>query len=180
MTSALVLSVLCALCIVLVLVSRVLRQLYRSCSVEELTPEWVETFSVSYYDPMLELLSDADFEFLARQPGFDSRLRRKLRRERLLIFRQYLRKLIADFNRLHLATRLVMSQTADDHSELVSRLIWLKLGFSVSVLRIEMNYGFCWLGIKTLSVRELVTYLEQMNKQMRSISAAAPVNVAAL
>jgi len=57
---------------------------------EEITPEWLENFSTSVYHPMEGLLADEDFRFLSRQPGFDLSLYRKLRRERLRIFRQYL------------------------------------------------------------------------------------------
>ena len=171
MTSALVLSVCCALCIVLVFVARILRKLYRNCSVEELTPEWLENFSIAYYEPMVELLSDEDFEFLARQPGFDFRLRRKLRRERLLIFREYLRKLISDFHRLHLAIRLMISRSTEDHSDVVSHLMWLKFRFSVSILRVEVSYLLCWLGLRKMYASDLVHYLEQMNAQMRLVSA---------
>lgn len=138
---------------------------------EELTPEWVENFSVSYYAPMVGLLSDEDFKFLARQPGFDFTLRRKFRRERLVIFRGYLYKLIADFNRLHLAIRLIISRSQEDHSHLVAQLMWLKLRFSLSVMRVEFSYALCWLGVNTLHVHSLVSYLEQMNEQLRAVSA---------
>lgn len=180
MTIALALSALCAVCLVLVFVARILRRLYKNSSVEELTPEWVENFSVAYYEPMIGLLSDEDFKFLARQPGFDFTLRRKFRRERLAIFRGYLYKLISDFNRLHLAIRLIVSRSREDHSHLVGQLMWLKLRFSISVMRVELSYILCWLGIATLHVSNLVSYLEQMNDQLRAVSAlqAGRVSVA--
>ena len=177
MTSALVVSALGAVCTVLVFVARILRKLYRSCSVEELTPEWAENFSVSYYGPMVGLLSEEDFQFLARQPGFDFALRRKLRRERLSIFRGYLQKLVSDFNRLHLAIRLMIARQPEDHSHLVGQLIWLKVRFSISLVRVEMSYGLCWLGVRTIRVGDLVCYLEEMSAQMKAISAAQGAHV---
>jgi hypothetical protein len=120
---------------------------------------------------MVELLSDEDFKFLARQPGFDFRLRRKLRRERLLIFRQYLQKLISDFNRLHLAVRLIVSRNPEDHSHMVSQLMWLKVRFSISILRVEVSYLLCWLGLRKMYAGDLVYYLEQMSAQMRLATA---------
>ncbi len=180
MTSALVFSALCAVCTVLVFVARILSKLYRNCSVEELTPEWAENFSVSYYDPMVGLLSDEDFQFLARQPGFDFALRRKLRRERLAIFRGYLHKLISDFNRLHLAIRLIVSRQVQDNSHLVGQLIWLKIRFSLCLMRVEMSYGLCWLGLRTIRVSDLVYYLEEMSAQMKAVSAIQGAQISAV
>ena len=67
----------------------VLFGLFRKCTAEDITPEWLENFSVSTYSVMEGLLDDRDFDFLSRQSGFDLSLYRKLRRERLSIFRQY-------------------------------------------------------------------------------------------
>lgn len=180
MTSALVISALCAVCLVLVFVARILRKLYRNCSVDELTPEWAENFSVSYYAPMVGLLSDEDFQFLARQPGFDFTLRRKLRRERLAIFRGYLQKLVSDFNRLHLAIRLIIARQPQDHSDIVSQLIWLKIRFSLSLMRVEFSYLLCWLGVRTIHVSSLVCYLEEMSAKMQALSALQGSQISAL
>ena len=170
MIPALVFFVICVLCTALVFVTRILRKLYRNTSVEELTTEWAESFSVSYYAPMVGLLSDEDFKFLARQPGFDFALRRKLRRERLEIFRGYLRKLVADFNRLHLAIRLSIARQSEDHSHLVAQLVWLKIRFSISLLRVEASYLLCWMGVRTIHVGSLVSYLEEMSARLQAIS----------
>ena len=59
----------------------VLVKLLRQCPVHDITPEWLENLSIASYYPMEELLSDEDFAFLSRQPGFDLSLYRKLRRE---------------------------------------------------------------------------------------------------
>jgi hypothetical protein len=153
-------------------VAPVLGKLFRTCRIEEITPEWLENFSTSVYHPMEGLLADEDFTFLCRQPGFDLSLYRKLRRERLRIFRQYLVRLIADFNRLHLVTRLLIAQSSEDRSDLVSKLIWLKVRFSVSLVRAEASYVLCRLGLSSLAVRALITQLEEMHAQLSSLSAA--------
>ena len=180
MIPALVISVICVLCTALVFVTRILSKLYKNTSIEELTPEWAENFSVAYYAPMVGLLSDEDFKFLARQPGFDFALRRKLRRERLEIFRGYLRKLVADFNRLHLAIRLNLSRHPQDHSQLVSQLIWLKIRFSISLLQVEVSYLLCWMGVRTIHVGSLVRYLEEMSSKLQAISALQTSSASAL
>lgn len=154
------------------LAASVLFRLYRRCRVDEITPEWVESFSAGSYRPMEALLAREDFAFLSRQPGFDLALYRKLRRERLLIFRQYLNRLILDFNRLHLATRILVAHAPQDASELVTRLVWLKFRFALALMRTEFSYALCYVGFRTLAVRALIAHLEEMNAQLISISAA--------
>lgn len=153
------------------LAAPVLGKLYKTCRIEDITPEWLENFSTSAYHPMEGLLADEDFTFLSRQPGFDLSLYRKLRRERLRIFRQYLTRLVSDFNRLHLVTRVLIAQSSDDRSELVSKLIWLKVRFSIALIRAEASYVLCRLGLSSLAVRGLILHLEQMHAQMSAVSA---------
>jgi hypothetical protein len=150
----------------------VLAKLCRTCRIEEITPEWLENFSTAVYQPMEGLLADEDFTFLSRQPGFDLSLYRKLRRERLRIFRQYLARLVSDFNRLHLVTRLLIAQGAEDRSELVGKLVRLKLRFSIALIRAEGSYWLCRFGLSSLAVHALIMHLEEMHAQLSSVSAA--------
>jgi len=123
---------------------------------------------------MATLLSQEDFEFLSRQPGFDLALQRKLRRERLEIFRMYLHRMIIDFGRLHFAGRLLIAHSSEDHSGLFIRLVWLKVRFSTTVLRAEFACHLCRLGIGTLPARTLIARLEEMSAQIRAVSAIQP------
>jgi hypothetical protein len=150
----------------------VLVKLFRTCRIEEITPEWLENFSISSYYLMQGLLSQEDFAFISRQPGFDLSVYRKFRRDRLRIFQQFLERLIIDFNRLHTVARFALAQSADDQSALLKRLIWLKLRFSVTVLRVQFSYVFCYLGFPLLDVRSLIERLEEMSARLSSISAA--------
>jgi len=154
------------------LATPVLVKLYRKTRVEDITPEWIESFSAASYQPMEALLNDEDFKFLSQQPGFDLALHRKLRRDRLRIFRQYLNRLVTDFNRLHFAARVLVAHTEEDSSDLIARLIWLKLRFASALLRTEISYVLCCLGCGTLAARALITRLEEMNAQLVSVSAA--------
>jgi hypothetical protein len=147
-------------------------KLYRRCNAEEITSEWLESFSPSAYYPMQSLLAEEDFRFLSRQPGFDLSLYRKLRRERLHIFRQYLSRLILDFNRLHTAARMLLAQGRDDRSDVLMRLIWLKAKFSAAVIHAEYSYVLCCIGFRSLAVRSMIVRLEEMSAQLGSLSAA--------
>jgi hypothetical protein len=150
----------------------VLGKLCRTCRIEEITPEWLENFSTSVYHPMEGLLAEEDFRFLSRQPGFDLSLYRKLRRERIRIFRQYLTRLISDFNRLHLVTRMLVARSTDDRSDLVLKLIWLKVRFSMALIHVEASYWLCRIGLGSLAARALILHLEEMHAQLSAVSAA--------
>lgn len=152
-------------------IAPLLFKIYRRCRIEEITSEWLESFSPSTYYPMQELLSDEDFRFLSRQPGFDFSLYRKLRRERLHIFRQYLSRLIVDFNRLHAAARVLVAHGEEDRSNLVGRLVWLKVMFSAAVLKAQLSYFCCSLGVGSLAARAAIQRLEQMSAELTSLSA---------
>jgi hypothetical protein len=150
-----------------------LLRLFRGTRPEELSPEWLQSFSYTVYLPMERLLSSEDFSFLSRQPGFDLSLYRKLRKERLRIFRQYLERMIVDFNRLHLAARLAVAKCPGDHSQLLTHLITLKLRFSVAVLAAEFRYTLCCLGLRSLSVRTLLAQMEELSLDFHAASQLA-------
>jgi len=145
-------------------------RLFQPCSFDEIPREWVEEFTPSSYYPMQRLLSDEDFRFLARQPGFDLSLYRKLKRERLLIFRQYLRRLIVDFNRLYTVTRTLISHQQEDHSELAMKLVKLRMKFMLSVLSAECSYVLCCMGFKTIVATAMLTRLEEMSAEFLRVA----------
>jgi hypothetical protein len=152
------------------LITPTLRRLCRPCKVDEFTPQWLERFSAHSYDPMEQLLNPEDFAFLSRQPGFDFALYRKLRRDRLRIFRQYLNRMIGDFNRLHAVARMLTAHSPEDQSEMFTRLIWLKVRFSLAVLRAESRYLCCFIGARSVSVRELILQLDELSGQVTAMS----------
>ena len=115
-------------------------KLCRTSPIKEVTPESIENFSISAYQPMEGLLARDEFVSLSRQPGFDLSQHRNLRRERLRSFRQHLIRLVSDFNRLHRVARGVIAVGAEDRSDLFSKLIWLKFRFWKSLMRAEVTY----------------------------------------
>jgi hypothetical protein len=173
LTSTTLLVIGLPLVIYLALIVPTLARLFKGTHPDEISPEWLRSFSPSIYLPMQQLMSGEDFAFLSRQPGFDLSLYRKLRRDRLRIFRKYLRRMIVDFNQLHLAARLAIAQAPEDHSALIPALVLLKLRFSVAVLAAEFRCGMCLFGFKTLSARSLLLSLEKLNAQFQAVSSAA-------
>ena len=171
LTSSLACAVVLSFLILATLVLPTLFKLCKRSRLEELPADWLERFSPESYRPMEGLLNREDFAFLFRQPGFDFSLYRKLRQERLQIFRQYLDRMIVDFNRLHLVARLALAHSNEDHSELLVKLILLKVRFSASVLAAEFRYMLCCFGLRTLSARALISELEELSAQVHAISS---------
>lgn len=148
------------------LVVPTIRRLLRPSKIEEISSEWLESFSVRAYDAMEQLLNDEDFQFLSCQPGFDSALYRKLRRDRLQIFRQYLHRMICDFNRLHLVARVMVARSQEDQSHLVMRLALLKLKFALEVMRAQTNFWLCWFTVRTIGVKALIAHLDELSSTL--------------
>ena len=144
----------------------VLRRLYRKPLPDEITPEWLESFSLDRYRSMSSLLGDDDFAFLSRQPGFDLSLYKKLRRERLAIFRQYLDRLVIDFNRLHVTARALVARNSEDSSGVATKLIRLQFDFSKAVFRTELSYRLCRLGLCTVDVQLLLEPLKALSEEL--------------
>lgn len=172
-TSTTVLVIGLPLLVYLALIVPTLARLFKGTRPDEISPEWLHSFSPAIYQPMERLMSGEDFAFLSAQPGFDLSLYRKLRRDRLRIFRQYLKRMIVDFNQLHLAARLAIAQSSEDHSAVLPCLIALKWRFSMAVLVAEFRCTLCLFGVKTLGARKLLLHLEALNSQFHAIRLPA-------
>lgn len=147
----------------------VLFRLLKPCQLSELTPEWFESFHTSCYQPMQGLLAPDDFKFLSSQPGFDPSLFRKLRQDRLRIFRGYLNRLIVDFNRLHTLARHIISQNPEDQSALFTKLMTLRLRFWVAIMQVEFSYLLCRFGMQYIPVRGALQHLEEMSRHLTAL-----------
>src|SRR5882672_5115695 len=84
----------------------------------EYDPAWLEDFSIAKYRPMLRLLSEDDYEFLASQAGYQGKIASQLRAERRRVFRAYLRNLVRDFHRLHHVAKMMAVYSAQDRPEM--------------------------------------------------------------
>jgi hypothetical protein len=151
-------------------VAPVLRRLFKRTTIEDVTPEWVESFSVERYRPMLNLLADEDFAFLSSQPGFDPSIYKKLRRERLAIFDQYLSRLILDFKRLHTTARYLVAHSDTDQTAATTALLRLQWSFALSVLQVQARFQLVKVGVGTVQAQLLIAKLQQMNDQLRLVT----------
>lgn len=150
----------------------VMRRIFFRPEVKEITSEWLEQFSPDRYRSMASLLANDDFAFLSRQPGFDLSLYRKLRRERLAIFRQYLDRLVMDFERLHLMARLLAAESPEESSDLVAMLFRLQWQFKAALMKTEFEYLLCRFGLATVHVQRLITPLYSLSEGISSLRLA--------
>lgn len=155
-----------------------MRRLFLKPSIGEITPQWLEEFSPDRYRSMANLLANDDFSFLVRQPGFELKLYRKLRRERLAIFRQYLDRLVLDFRRLHTTARMLAAQNSEDSTMLAQQLFKLQYRFNLALIRTEFEYSLCRFGLAAVHVQRLIQPLRSLSESLPgyaspSYSAAA-------
>jgi len=110
------------------------------------------------YRPMLRLLSQDDLALV----GKNSVLAAKLRRERIAIFRDYLRCITKDYGRLLGSIRELMVASTEDRPELAGALYKYQFSFAVAVCRIELSLQLYRMGVGTVDCSGLVLALDQL------------------
>ena len=167
-----ILSVSIATSLVLLTFVLLILRLLSSTKVREVNPNWIKSFSVDAYRPMERLLNEADIEFLKSQPGYEPKMEKALKADRIRVFRAYLVNLGRDFNRLHLALRIFVLHSSEDRPDLATTLIKQKLLFFAAWTMIHVKLGLYVLGIGTVDVRGLLTTLSEMNSQLHGFIPA--------
>ena len=131
--------------------------------------DWLDGFSAVRYRPMQRLLSDVDEQFLQGRVGGDHRVARRLRRQRIAIFAQYLSEMRRDFSRLSQAMRELVTCAPDDQSELISSLIGMEWRFRRNLVSVYFRLGLYTLGLGKLNVSQLVHGLESFETGIRQL-----------
>ena len=172
MTFNVILSLVLALCLgaaILLLV----RRLTAPGSISECDPDWLANFSTATYRPMQRLLSEADLKYLAAQPGITAKTVKQLRRERRRIFRAYLRNLVRDFHRLHLAARMTLLYAPEDRPDLAQALLRQRALFTWAVLTVECRLLLHAAGFGPVDVTNLIGALDDMRLNIGALSPSA-------
>ena len=144
---------------------------------ELVSTEWLSRFSIARYRPLERLLSQEDYRFLEKQKGYHPRIVRRLRRERVKVFRAYLKCISSDFRRLEAALSFWMAHAPEDRPDLAKALLRKRLLFSFAVLRARFHlllYGF---GLGAADVHRLVGSLDDMRGHLRLIAQAQPASL---
>src|ERR1017187_6061293 len=103
------------------------------------TAEWIDELSIERYRPMMRLLDGGDLAFLRSQPGYTPRMATRLRTQRCLIFRGYLRCLNADFGRVCAAVKVLMLQSRHDRPDLAAALVRYQVTFACGILMVQFR-----------------------------------------
>jgi hypothetical protein len=143
--------------------------------------DWENIFAPSRYKPMERLLDPADYRFLASQPGHSRGMTRRLRANRVGIFRGYARCLGRDFTRVSNALKMLMVHAPVDRSALVGLLLKQRLLFSANMISLEFRlvlHTFGW-TTPTIDVRNLVEALDALGAQLRVVAASAQLSASA-
>ena len=152
---AILLFAICALAALCWMVVR----LTASGEASNISLEWLEEFSTEKYSLMERLLYEGDYAFLSKQPGYCPSIGKRLRAERKRLFRDYIRQLNRDFNRLMALANVMVVYGERDQSEFASALWSQRLTFYRGVVTLEARLFLAPLGVSVSGVNTLVTKL---------------------
>ena len=119
------------------------------------------------YRPMLRLLSEDDFAFLAGNP----KLIRSLRAERHKLFRGYLRCLTKEYGRLLAGIRMVMVQSKVDRPDLARALAKNRMLFALAICRIEYRLNMNAMGLGKVDISGVVEAFDRLREHAVAMSA---------
>jgi hypothetical protein len=149
------------------------REMASRTNAAEFDPAWLEDFSIVKYRPMLRLLSEDDYEFLASQAGYEVKIASQLRMERRKVFRAYLRNLVRDFNRLHNAAKIMALCSAQDRPDLAQALLKQQLTFTFAVAAVKVRLMLHTVGIGTVEVRNLLASVDHLRSEIGDLAPTA-------
>lgn len=130
--------------------------------------EWLSSFSPERYRPMLRLLSEEDYDWLASQ-GLDSKSIAALRNERRAIFRTYLSNIARDFSYMNLMAQSLLLTLSDDQPELVVKLVTVRVSFQRTMLMVRTHLLLNRLGLHAVDASSLVAGLEEMHGGLQKL-----------
>ena len=128
--------------------------------------------------PLARLLNEADFQFLATQPGFRPEIARQLRLRRVRLFRSYLDHLATDFHLLHRKLRILALYAPTDRADLSRLLVEQRLLFATQMFKIRFRLLLFRFGWKPADVSGLVDLVESLRLQVSEISAGLATQTA--
>ena len=145
-----------------------------------LPADWESIFSPARYKPMERLLDSRDYDFLGSQPGCNRRMMRRMRANRVGIFRGYARGLGRDFARVSNALKMLMVQAPVDRSSLAGLLLKQRLMFSVNMVSLEARLYLHSLGWSApdVDVRDLLESLDALRSQLQALTTVAEPTLA--
>lgn len=147
-----------------VLFSKLLSSRRDSFSAEE------QPFSPECYRPMGRLLDEADGKFISSHSDCTRQIKRNFRKQRISIFRGYLRLLSSDFHRVCRAIKLYMVTCKVDRSDLASVVIKEQFRFAASMVYVEFRLMVFATGWSGLDASRLISSVDAMRERLQSLA----------
>jgi hypothetical protein len=126
-----------------------------------------------YYRPMVRLLDDRELSAVRSLPYVSASDFRRFRAGRIEAFRDYLRGMRLDFNRIEFKLRYMMLAGNESDSTLVLDLNRMKSNFHRELIRVQWQLVLFRLGGTSVDVRALVEVLEQFEAVLTPRTSSA-------
>ncbi|MDQ1471416.1 MAG: hypothetical protein QOJ99_2896 [Bryobacterales bacterium] len=120
------------------------------------------------YQPMLRLLSPDDEVLVSANRS----LAKKLKKQRMQIFREYLSCLSADYGRLLAGVRSAMASSGIDRPDLAAAVAKNEALFALALCRVEYRLFLHSLGLSTVDVSGLVESIAVLRSQVSAFNPA--------
>jgi hypothetical protein len=118
--------------------------------------------SLERYAAFPRLMSSADLEFLAAQPGYEPAIGRNLKRAHARATRLYLREMRADFSRLCRAARAIARTSETDRSDLVTTVHREQFVFYWRMLGVQTRVALSAFGLPVPALPSLAESLARI------------------
>ena len=146
-----------------------LRKVAAPKTAHPVTTAWIEELSIERYRPMMRLLDRAELRFLQTQHDWDRKQLDEFRSGRIRLFRQYLKRLNADFSSVCMALKIVMMQSDIDRPDLGTTLLHSQLRFALGMVAIQVRLAFYAFGIGRVETAGLLSLFDHMRLELRQI-----------
>lgn len=135
--------------------------------------EWFEEFSSFRYLPMRRLLSSEEEEFWMQSTEGGPHRRNEFRAERRRLFREYLKLISSDFDRLSQGVRLSAVHATEDRSADIAQLISLQWSLRKLLWQAEFRLMFHWLGFQPADATEIINAMQSFEFSLREVRLEA-------
>src|SRR6266849_209056 len=121
-------------------------------------------------DRVPPLPDESDYQYLASRSGINKGVEKQLRARRVSIFHAYVSCLSQDFTRICNAIKKLMVDSQVDRPDLAGLLMKQHFIFTLTALSIEVRLVLYNFGVGTPDGRDLITSLDTMCTQLRTLS----------
>lgn len=121
-------------------------------------------FSTDRYAPLASLLSQDEYKFLRRQPGFTPEVGRRFRAERRAICRQYLSLLRDDFSAIYTELNRILLYSKQDRPELARALFQQRMRFVTGLIGAEVGLRLDAIRVEDLRFDRLVEPVAELQR----------------